>query len=278
MRKFISAAIAFAMTATAMAGMTVARAADTVTTTYVAGEANITTFGTYVNKQLSVIADDLTISGENISAAKYYAAITCETAAEIAYDLGTVKAGDAVSSTMTYKLSDAGEMKQYLYIIPEDVELSTSYTGFTSTYAEYKVGEGNLYNAKNNTWTPETLTATAAIDGKVVACVVGKATTGKLTSHVLKFDVTVTSPESTDPDPEPTDKYFTVDGTVDKAGTYKQVKVTANNGVKDATATANITGVVNGLTLEAGASVSIGIKVTEIPDGTPFEITRITLE
>ena len=75
--------------------------------------------------------------------------------------------------------------------------------------------------------------------------------------------------------PAPSAAYFTVDGTVEKAGTYTTVNVTANiDGVSKTAHKALDTT----LTLEDSDDVSIGIMVNDIPVGTEFTITGITLE
>lgn len=197
MKKLLSAAAAFA--AAASMALCVSAAEPTIQQ-YNAVDALIGGIATFAENGLSIAKANQTIDKVATPTVKYYAAPNYGTAAEIAYDLGPVKQGDSVKVDMTFKLSDPGRMQQLLFVLPEEqyndlkVKKSTDYyDNFLKTYADYKETEGNLYNEKLRDWSVDSATINNIdYEGHLIACVVGAATTTKLTSHVAWFDVTVT--------------------------------------------------------------------------------------
>ncbi len=197
MKKLLSAAAVFA----AAAGMALCvSAAEPTMQQYNAVDALIGGTATFTANNLSIAEENQTINSVTTPTVKYYAAANYGTAAEIAYDLGTVSQGDSVTVDMNFKLSDSGRMQQLLFVLPEeqyndlkDKNSTDYYDNFLETYADYKETEGKLYNEKLNVWSVDSATIdNIDYEGHLIACVVGAATTGKLTSHVAWFDVTVT--------------------------------------------------------------------------------------
>lgn len=205
MKKILSAAVAFA----AAVGMTVCAFAaepDDIAKRYNAVKSLIGDVGTFISGKLSIAEDNkLKIDNESVTTIKYYAKENTEQAAEIAYDLGKVEAGNSVTVDMKFKMSDPGTMQQYLFVLPDDEynklrskESKEYYNSFLETYLEYKMAKGTLYDEQYGeqlrNWSDDILTIeNLETDGHLISCVVGKATTKKLTSHVAWFDVTVTS-------------------------------------------------------------------------------------
>lgn len=202
MKKLLSAAAAFA----AAAGMALCvSAAEPTIQQYNAVNALIGGTATFIANRLSIAVDNQTINKVETPTVKYYADDNYETAAEIAYDLGPVKQGDSVTVDMKFNLSDPGSMQQLLFVLPEeqykDLKKKNSidyYNAFLTLYSEYKKAEGPEYNDTSEnfevkTWENDKITIdNIESDGYLVSCVVGKATTKKLTSFVAWFDVTVT--------------------------------------------------------------------------------------
>jgi hypothetical protein len=275
MRKFISAALAFAMTATAMAGMTVARAAVTDSWSCIIGGG---TQDASKNNNTAVVQN-----GSNNNT-KYWSKPNYDALA--AFVLGTVNNGDNIDVTVKYQAGSADNPVNVKYYILSNDTYDTLTAALESVdnvgrYNYYKngsfasvVGEpvasGSLETmVKSQTYDIET-EFTAGTSGKLIAyCTVSNNSKITTTSLINTFNVTVTSPEP----PAPEAAYFTVDGTVDVAGTYTKVNVTAFNGTSYATATKELA---TPLDLGVGAGVSIGIKVNDV-EGT-FNITNITLE
>ncbi len=208
MKRFISIVMAFIMTVGMMAGVAVTASAAT---TYKSYEVLFGAPAQLGNNNVSIALKPNTTSP---TYTQYY--LKPNTSICGAYDLGTVTAGESVSTAITYKEDGNTATFEYsLYILPDEqynslVGTTAYWSNFDETYSSYLVSaKETMLTDNTKTQRTHTLYAQPEIDGHLVACIKGNGSGSTINSKLYLYNFEVSGGDAPVATPAPTESTAT---------------------------------------------------------------------